>query len=226
MIQGSRHEFGAGLYRTTLEFAGRQDRSMHGLLGGDGAGRDRFYGVYPAIVSDNADPEKHGRVTLRLPWLDATAITDWARMAVPGAGNDYGFVWMPEVGDEVLVAFEAGNVSRPYVIGGLWNGVDTIPLDTSKDLDSGKVVTRMLISKSQHKLTFKESSSESSIELTTSKGAVTITLDEQNKAFKVAVTGGKVQIQADTDVEIKAGGSMKLEATGQMTIKGATVAIN
>ena len=143
---------------------------------------------------------------------------------MPGAGKDYGFVWMPEVNDEVLVAFEAGDASRPYIVGGLWNGVDTIPFEKGKDLDAGKVITRSIISRTKHKITFRESSQEASIELATSGGAVTITLDEQNKVFKVAVTGGKVQIQADTDVEIKAGGSMKLEATGQMTIKGATVA--
>ena len=226
VIQGSRHEFGSGLYRTTLEFAGRQDRSLHGLLSGDDGGRDRLYGVYPGIVSDNDDPDKQGRVKVKLPWLDATAVSDWARIAVPGSGKDYGFVWMPEINDEVLVAFEAGNASRPYIVGGLWNGVDTIPFEKGKDLDAGKVITRSIISRTKHKITFRESSQEASIELATSGGAVTITLDEQNKVFKVAVTGGKVQIQADTDVEIKAGGSMKLEATGQMTIKGATVAIN
>ena len=115
---------------------------------------------------------------------------------MPGAGKDYGIVWMPQVNDEVLVAFEQATSAMPYVLGGLWNGVDTIPFDTSKDLDAGKVIPARFISRTKHKITFCESSQDGVDRARRPRAArSTITLDEQNKVFKVAVTGGKVQIR-------------------------------
>ena len=131
----------------------------------------------------------------------------------------------PQVNDEVLVAFEHGDVRSPVVIGGLWNGKDTIPFDYDEDLDAGSVTYCGFTSRTGHKISFWESSSDSSIQLLTKGGAVNIVLDEQNSQLKIETTG-KVVLDAQGDVEIKAGGSMKLEATGQMTIKGATVALN
>ena len=229
VVSGSRHEFGDGMYRTSLEFTGRQDRSLHGLLsqgsGGPGGAGDRMPGVAIAVVDDNNDPLESGRVKIRIPWLGSDAVSNWARMAAPGAGKDSGMVWLPQVGDEVLVAFEFGDMSRPIVISGLWNGQDTIPFNYSSDLDAGDVTYRGWTSRSGHKISLWESSSDSSIQLLTANGKVNIVLDDMNKEIRIE-TEGKLTIDAKQDVEIKAGGSMKLEATGQMTIKGATVAIN
>ncbi len=226
VISGSRHEFGAGMYRTSLEFAGRQDRSIHGLLAqGSGSAGERMGGVAIGIVDDNNDPLESGRVKVRLPWLAGDAVSNWARMAAPGAGKDSGMVWLPNVGDEVLVAFEFGDMSRPIVVSGLWNGKDTIPFNYDSDLDAGEVTSRGWTSRSGHKITFWESKDDSSIQLLTTNGAVSIVLDDKNKEIRIE-TEGKLTIDVKQDVEIKAGGSMKLEATGQMTIKGATVAIN
>src|SRR2546425_1196520 len=86
-----------------------------------------FYGVYPAIVTDLNDPGGQGRVKLRLPWSpDPSGATYevWARMATLMAGANRGTWFIPDVKDEVLVAFEAGNPRRPYVVGALWNGKD------------------------------------------------------------------------------------------------------
>jgi phage protein D/phage baseplate assembly protein gpV len=230
VISGSRHEFVRGTYRTALEFAGRQDRSILGLvsLGGTGGGRagaDRVPGVVTAIVDDNADPDKLGRVRLKYPWMGDQAVSFWARLAAPGAGLTSGVTWVPQVGDEVLVAFEHGDPNRPFVLAGLWNGTDTIPFDYDGDLDNGSVTYCGFTSRTGHKLSFFESSSESKIHLLTANGKVSIVLDDKNEEVKVETTG-KLVIDAKQDVEIKAGGSMKLEASGQMTIKGATVALN
>ena len=226
VISGSRHEFGDGMYRTQLEFAGRQDRSLPGLMSAGGGGaRDKFYGVVTGIVTGNDDPEHMGRVKVKFPWLTDSSESWWARVAAPGAGNGYGVTWLPQTDDEVLVGFLHGDPQYPYVIAGLWNGQDKVPFDYDKGLDAGKVTYCGFTSRTGHQVAFVESSSESSIQLVTKGGAVTITLDEQNSQLKIEVKG-KVQLAADGDVEIKAGGSMKLEATGQMTIKGATVAIN
>jgi uncharacterized protein involved in type VI secretion and phage assembly len=217
-ISGSRHEFGNGAYRTALEFTGRQDRSILGLITqGAAGGRDRMPGVVTAVVDDNSDPDGQGRVRLRYPWMGDQAVSYWARLAAPGAGKDYGVVWMPQVGDEVLVSFEHGDPSRPFVLAGLWNGQDTIPFDTGSDLDNGKVTYCGFTSRTGHKISFFESSGESKIHLMTAGGEISVVMDGQGK---------KLEIDSQGDIKIHASGNLDLVADGNTTIKGAQVAIN
>ncbi len=79
------------------------------------------------VVTAVDDPESLGRVKVKFPWLADDYESWWARVAQLGAGPDRGAVWLPEVNDEVLVAFEHGDTRRPYVVGGLCNGVDNPP---------------------------------------------------------------------------------------------------
>ena len=95
-----------------------------GLASGGGPATTAPPGVVVAVVDDVNDPEKTGRVRLRFPWLDDTYVSGWARTVQAGAGKDRGALVLPEVGDEVLVVFEQGDVRRPYVLGGLYNGMD------------------------------------------------------------------------------------------------------
>jgi phage protein D len=232
VISGTQHDLGSGSYRTTLEFTGRQDRSIHGLLAQGAGAVDRIPGVVTAVVTDNVEPAKMGRVRLSYAWMASDAESYWARVAGPGAGKDYGVVWIPQVGDEVLVAFEFGDISRPLVLGGLWNGKDTIPFDYEGDLDAGSVTYCGFTSRTGHKISFFESQNESKIQLLTAGGAISIVLDGQNKELKIETTG-KVTIDAQQDIQIKTQGSFKVEAmgveikaSGQTAIKGATVALN
>ena len=90
-------------------------------------------GVFPAIVIDNVDPEALGRVLVRLPQLGTAGRPgkdEWARIATLMAGNNRGTWFIPDVNDEVLVAFEAGDSRRPYVMGCLWNSSDLPPQST------------------------------------------------------------------------------------------------
>lgn len=90
----------------------------------------RFYGVYTAVVVDVVDPDGQGRVRVRLPWSpdsEGASFEAWARLATLMAGADRGSWFVPDVDDEVLVAFEGGEPRRPYVIGSLWNGLDAPP---------------------------------------------------------------------------------------------------
>ena len=225
VISGSRHEFVNGTYHTALEFTGRQDRSILGLVSQGFAAKERFYGVVIGIVSDNADPSKQGRVKVKFPWLADDAVSFWARIVAPGAGKDAGVTWLPSVNDEVLCAFEHGDMDHPIVLGGMWNGKDTIPFDYDGDMDNGTVTYFGFTSRTGHKISFFESQSDSTIQLLTANGEVTITLDDKNKELKVETTG-KVTVDAQGDVSVKAGGSMKLEASGELSIKGSTVKIN
>jgi type VI secretion system secreted protein VgrG len=86
----------------------------------------RMSGVVSARVVDHNDPRGMGRVQIRYDWMD-DARSAWARMTTPSAGGGRGFMFMPEIGDEVLVAFEHGDAERPYIVGALWNGIDRAP---------------------------------------------------------------------------------------------------
>jgi len=88
----------------------------------------KIFGVAPAIVVDVADPDKQGRVKVKFPWLPGEGQDEfWARVVQPIEGARLGFFVLPEVADEVLVAFEHGDVHHPYVLGSLWNGTDRPP---------------------------------------------------------------------------------------------------
>ncbi|MBV8281692.1 MAG: hypothetical protein JO347_06450 [Candidatus Eremiobacteraeota bacterium] len=86
-------------------------------------------GVVIGLVTNVKDPEKNGRIKVHFPWLDDNHETDWIRIATMMGGNGRGSFFMPEVNDEVLVAFDHGDARFPYVIGFMWNGQDAPPAD-------------------------------------------------------------------------------------------------
>ncbi len=118
-------------------------------LGRQAEERKRLWGVYPATVQSVTDPDQQGRVKVRLPWSpDADAGYEaWARLATLMAGNNRGSWFIPDVGDEVLVAFEGGDARRPYVVGALWNGQDNPPetMDTAGQNNKKVIVSRQNI---------------------------------------------------------------------------------
>ena len=92
----------------------------------------RFYGCCVGIVTNNKDPEQMGRVRVRFPWLDSATESNWARCMQIMTGDGRGWWNIPEIEDEVLVAFEHGDVHFPYVIGHVWNGKDRPPAESSR----------------------------------------------------------------------------------------------
>jgi phage protein D len=234
VISSSLHEFGDGAYKTHLEFSGRQDRSLHGLianglpgLAGDGS---RIPGIVIAIVTNNDDPDDLGRVKLKYPWLADDAESFWARVAMPGAGPDYGMVWIPQVGDEVIVGFDHGDFSFPVVLGGLWNGKDKAPLGDGL-FDAGNVKRSGFISRKGHKFVFFDGDDESGIAMLSQDGKFKLSLNETKGQFhikadgKLLIEAKSLEIKVDTDAKLNATG-VSLEASGQMKVKGATVALN
>jgi uncharacterized protein involved in type VI secretion and phage assembly len=188
-------------------------------------------GVAIALVDDNDDPDDLGRVRLRFPWMGEDAVSFWARVAMPGAGPDYGMVWLPQVDDEVLVAFEHGDPSRPFVLGGLWNGTDAVPLGDSL-FDSGKVKRAGFISRGGHKLVFFDDSNDSGIALISSDNKFRVSLNETKGQLHVYFDGklklegtGDVTVKTDGDFKVDAAG-VEIKASGTTAIKGSTVALN
>lgn len=235
VISSARHEFGDGPYRTHLEFTGRQDRSLQGLVTGGiagASGRSSIPGVVIGVVTDNDDPDDLGRVKVKYPWLGDDAESYWARLAMPGAGPDYGMVWIPQVGDEVTVAFEHGNIARPIVLGGLWNGKDAAPIGDSL-FDDGDVTRSGFVSRAGHKLVFFDSDSQSGVAIMTEDSKLRIALNETKGELHIAFDGkltidgtGDVQIKTQGAIKIEAGTTLDLKAAAKTTVKGATVALN
>ncbi|TCN32777.1 hypothetical protein EV644_12429 [Kribbella orskensis] len=89
-----------------------------------------YFGVYPAVVTDLVDPDRLGRIEVRFPWLGGDGDRDvraWATLCSPYADGQQGLEILPEVDSQVVVAFEAGNVRRPYIVGAAWNGQAQLP---------------------------------------------------------------------------------------------------
>src|SRR5258708_23708885 len=89
----------------------------------------RYFGVYPAIVTDIVDKKNLGRIEVKFLWLgaDGANVRAWATLCSPYADDDQGLEVLPEKDTEVLVAFEAGHLRRPYIIGSTWNGSQKMP---------------------------------------------------------------------------------------------------
>ena len=82
---------------------------------------ETFYGLYPGVAEKVVDPENRGRITVLLPWISDTYETRFASVAQVYAGDGYGVVWLPEQGDQVVVAFMKGQLSRPVVLGSIYS---------------------------------------------------------------------------------------------------------
>jgi uncharacterized protein involved in type VI secretion and phage assembly len=224
-----------GGYTTTISIHGRRPETLYALM--ENATRytqNGLSGPVVGLVTNNNDPEGQGRVKVKFPWLSDQVESDWARLVGIGAGSDRGFYCLPEVNDEVLVAFEHGDVSRPYVIGSLWNGQGKPPLPTSQALENGKVRQRAFRTRSGHTLTFTDGTDEGLV-LETAGGHRLTLADEDNKVV-LETAGGHVltlddsrseaSLESTANMTLKSGANLTIEATGSLELKGQTFSLN
>lgn len=162
----------------------------------------QMYGVTIAIVTNNQDPEGLGRVKVKFPWLSDQDESNWARVVSFMAGKDRGMYCLPEVDDEVLVAFERGDIEFPYVLGSLWNGVDTPPAKN----DDGKNNQRLFKSRSGHQIILDDTADAEQIIIQDKTGNNKITIDSKNNALN---------IQVEQDITIEAKGKITFKSTDQ-----------
>ena len=180
------------------------------------AERNRLYGVYPAVVSDINDPDGLGRVKVRLPWLpdDGTGYNVWARIATLMAGNNRGTWFIPDVDDEVLVAFEAGDPRRPYVVGALWNGKDTPP----ESMDgAGNNFVKSITSRNGVKITLDDQDGQEKLILET-PGGQKLTLQDGPGKVEIKDSNGN-SITLDT-------GGISVVASVKVSVRASTVEVN
>lgn len=189
----------------------------------------RSNGIVIGVVDSLDDPDKIGRVRVKLPHLD-NQTSDWARLVSLMAGNDRGTFFRPEVGDEVLVAFEHGEARRPYILGALWSSVDKAPADDGKPAENN---WRQIKSRSGHIIRLDDTSGAERIEVIDKDGDRKVVIDSAGKKVQVHCQSGDVEVTAPAgnvkvnaqSIELKAT-TINLEASGTFTIKGATVNIN
>jgi uncharacterized protein involved in type VI secretion and phage assembly len=197
----------------------------------------KIFSVLVGIVIDNQDPDGLGRVRLKFPSLADDEIGHWARVAVLMAGAERGTFFLPEVDDEVLVAFESGDVRRPYVLGGLWNGRDRPP-ETNAD---GKNNLRLIKSRSGHLIRLDDTAGAEKIEIVDRSGKHSITIDTAGNTITIAsgadikleapqgtitLSAQKIELSSTGNTEVKSQGTLSLEASGTTTLKGSLVNIN
>lgn len=158
----------------------------------------RYYGVVEAIVEEN-EGDDEGRVKVRFPWFDGGAtVTEWCRVSQLHAGGGYGSVFVPEKGDEVLVAFVHGDMRFPIVLGGLYNGVDKPPTARTDGRDQKVIRTR-----AGHEVLFDDGAKE--IRITTAEGGtVTVTATGE-----IRLTARKVIVESD-DIDLGGGSTQHL----------------
>lgn len=194
-------------------------------------------GVAYGVVRDNQDPDGLGRVRVSYPWHTETDQSYWARIAVPMAGNGRGFYALPEVGDEVALIFERGDLRFPCVVGAVWNGKNTPPESNS----DGKNDIRVFKSRSGHVFQFNDSSDAPSVTLLFNdqqkKVAIDqngIYLDDNNgNSLTISSQDGSVTIKANgtlsltaSSISIHSQGTLSIIADATLTMTGTTININ
>ncbi|MCP5049699.1 MAG: phage tail protein [bacterium] len=208
--------------------------SIHDALGVDQQKDAGIGGVASGIVTNNQDPDGLGRVMLWFPWLSEDNESNWARVATLMAGADAGSFFLPEVGDEVLVAFDHGDIDSPYVIGSLWNG-KAAPLEDNQD---GNNNIRTFKSRSGHRVTFDDNADEKKekLELVSSSGH-TVVLDDASDGPGVEITSsggnsvkmddkaGSITIKSGDNSIIIDSKSVSIESSAQLNIKANIVEI-
>ena len=233
-VTAARHTFGEGRhYETWLTVSGRQWRSLYGLASGGAPAATRLPGVANALVTDVKDPLRQGRVKLRFPWLDDMYVSDWTRTVQFGGSGGGGLI-EPDVGDEVLVAFDRGALDHPFVIGGLYNGkdrpgaVDVQPYDAT----SGRTVRRTLADRSGNRLDLldQRAGGRRGVRLSTGDNRLTINLDRTGTEITVDSKGSvtikgtrSVSVEAGRDLSLKAGGRLSLKSGGVLDMEADTI---
>lgn len=177
----------------------------------------RWYGVYPALVSNIKDPDGQGRVKVTLPWspdTDGGRYEAWARLATLMGGKNRGSWFIPDVNDEVLIVFEGGDPRRPYVLGGLWNGSDSPP----ESMDgSGNNYKKVIRSRNGVKITLDDSDGRESLVLET-PGGQKITMKDGPGAVEIVDSNGN-------SVKLETSG-ITVNASAKVTINASTVQIS
>jgi len=175
---------------------------------------DKIYGVAIATVIDNVDLLGEARVQLTLPW--APGFMPWARIASLMGGMQRGTYFIPQIGDEVLVAFNHGDIREPFVLGGLWNTLDRPPTAVPTDAITKRIICTPL----QQQITL-----DDALQSITLSNLLQFTLALGPTSATLSSAGASVSLDIAGNVTIKGAVSIALQAP-TVTISGTNVAIS
>lgn len=184
----------------------------------------RVAGVVSGIISSVDDPANLGRVQVRFDWMDGGPESSWARIAAPMAGSNYGAFFMPQVDDEVLVSFDHGDVSHPYVVGFCWSQAGQPPF-------SAKQTQRGIQTVAGHQLVFDDSTSpkitlttagQNALTLDDTAGTITLQTVDQVVVKLTSAAGGGPQVQ----IQLPTGDLITLSALGLNVVTNSTLSVS
>jgi uncharacterized protein involved in type VI secretion and phage assembly len=190
-----------------------------------GQRRHSGYAIAPGVVTENLDVTAEARVKVRIPSL--SAFEPWARLCAVGAGSSRGLLWVPQVDDEVLVAFNQNDERDAYVLGGLWSTLDRPPAIVPTDFLIKRIIKTGVAAGVGHEIEFDDALQSITI---TSSTLQKITIDPLQ--IKIENTAGTLSISMDNatqSISINAAVSIELKATqiklegAQVELKGATI---
>jgi len=248
MVTRAMHVYTSAGLQTYFTVSGARTGLLLEQLRHEGTTQPQF-GIVPAIVTNTDDPEGWGRVKVKYPWLSDQEESYWARVLSLGAGPNCGLTIIPAVDDEVMVVFQQGDFDHPVVLGGMWNGVDAVPAPISSAAAGEKPLVRSWMSRTGHHMTIYDNA-DNKVELVTN-GGHSLTLDDAGKTITIQSAGGleivmddngqKIVVKSGGDIEVtaangltmkgtnvkfEASGTMDLQASGPVNVKGATINLN
>jgi uncharacterized protein involved in type VI secretion and phage assembly len=168
-----------------------------------------YYGLYPALVLNILDPLRMGRIQVQVPslGLDGANVSAWATLLTPYADDNQGFEFLPAVGTQVVVGFEAGDLRRPYIVGSAWNGRESPPEPPTAANDK-----RLIRTRAGSLLEFDDADGAAKVTLSMKSGH-TLVMDDAAQEVKLAHANGctitmdvagNVKIQANVAVDVTA----------------------
>lgn len=236
-VTETRHFYSQRVYTTEFSVRGLRSGSLFATLSPQTRlqpGQTLLVG----IVTDNKDPKGWGRVKVKLPTLTEEHASNWARIVALGAANQRGFDCLPEVNDEVLVGFEHGDIHRPYVFGGVWNGKDAPPESVNDTIQNGKVRLRTFKTRTGHSLQFVEEDkggSKAGIYIETTDGHK-LHINDSDTYIEIETIGGhkiklndrdhSISVNSTGNLSLQAQDNIEIKANGTITVNGALIRLN
>jgi len=201
-------------------------------------------GLVEAIVIDNVDPEKLGRIKVKYPMLPEMPESYWARLVMPMAGKERGWMTIPEIDDEVLVSFVRGDIQNAIIVGSLYNGQDTPPYANEDEENN----LRVFQSRSGHRLTFDDTEGAERVEMILHNEEIKVIWDSTEKVLSVysgkdiiieaketfslkckdfiVEAENSVNIKSGADTTMEVGASLNQQAGATLTLEGSLVQLN
>jgi uncharacterized protein involved in type VI secretion and phage assembly len=201
------------------------------------------FAIAPGTVTNNTDLIGEGRVQVKIP--TRPSFEPWARLPSIGGSSGRGFMWVPQVDDEVLVAFADNDTSSAYILGGLWSSLNSPPISLASDTLTKRVIKTGMTEAVGHKMEFDDAEQSitittstdqkitmdpQTIELTNLAGTVSITLDNDEQKISIMATN-KIELNAieismtATTIDMS-GSKVSITSAGPCTVQGLPIQLN